>query len=120
MTAELPLTLNPTSVTEQTCCSLLSAPLTDSQAQTYSAYFKVLSDPARLQIVSIIAAEGCSPITVGELVDKMHIGQPTVSHHLKKLAEVGLIERQQQGRSVYYTVQVEAFRRLCAVLGYSA
>ncbi|WP_421083848.1 ArsR/SmtB family transcription factor [Rothia nasimurium] len=120
MTAEFPLTLSPTLVPEQTCCSLLSAPLTENQAQTYAAYFKVLSDPARLQIVSIIAAQGCSPITVGELVDKMHIGQPTVSHHLKKLAEVGLIERQQQGRSAYYTVQIEAFRRLCAVLGYSA
>lgn len=98
------------------CCSLGSGPLSEEEAQRYATLFKVLADPARLQILSQLAAEGCGPISVNELTELVGLSQPTVSHHLKKLTEAGLLERIPAGRTVTHQVRPELFAELRTVL----
>ena len=99
-----------------TCCPLSTGRFSDHDAARYALLFKVLAEPVRLQILSHLAGEGCGPTTVGELADILDLSQPTVSHHLKKLTDGGLLSRHQQGRSVFHTVRPEVFRELRGVL----
>ncbi len=98
------------------CCSLGTGPLSDDQAERYAELFKVLADPTRLHILAQLGAGGCGPVTVGELTDVLGIAQPMVSHHLKKLTEAGLLERNQQGRTVTHTIQPQLFAELRTML----
>ena len=98
------------------CCSLGTDPLTDDEANRYAALFKVLAEPARLQILSQLAAGGCGPVSVNELTALIGLSQPTVSHHLKKLTEAGLLERIREGRTVTHRVRPELFAELRTVL----
>jgi ArsR family transcriptional regulator len=87
----------------------LSADAADSLALT----FRALADPARLRLLSFIWAQKNSEACVCHLVEPIGLSQPTVSHHLKVLAEAGLLEREKRGTWVYYRVvpaQVEAIR----------
>ena len=76
----------------------------------------MLADPARLRILSLIAAEGCAPATVGNLTEKLGLSQPTVSHHLKRLTEAGFLTRRKEGRTVVHTIVPETFADLRTVL----
>lgn len=104
------------SVRETPCCSLSAGPLTSEQAEHYAALFKVLADPGRIQLLSQIAEEGCEPMSVSELTERSGLSQPTVSHHLKKLTEAGLVERSRTGRTVTHQVRPEVFAQLRTVL----
>jgi len=98
------------------CCSLGSGPLTAEEAERYATLFKVLADPARLRILSSIAEEGCVPVTASDLTELLGLGQPTVSHHLKKLTEAGLLESTRVGRMMQYRVLPDLFTELRTVL----
>lgn len=98
------------------CCSLGSGPLTSGEADRYAKLFKVLSEPARLLILSQLAASGCGPVTVNDLTEKVGLSQPTVSHHLRRLTEAGLLNRVQEGRAVIHSVRPELFAELRSVL----
>lgn len=100
----------------QACCSLSERPLSTTEAQQYAAVFAVLADPARLRLLSHIAEEGCRPMTVGELTAAMDLSQPTVSHHLKKLCEAGLLRKTRHGRSVTHEIQPDSFTQLRTIL----
>lgn len=99
-----------------TCCSLGSGPLSDFEATRYAILFKVLADPARLQILSHLAAEGCEPISVNRLADTTGLSQPTVSHHLKRLTQAGLLRKIRTGRTVTHQIQPQLFAELRTVL----
>lgn len=97
------------------CCTPLSAkPLEEADAQTIAKVFKVLADPTRLQLVSLIANNGeeCA-CDLPEAVGK---SQPTVSHHLKQLVEAGILEREQRGKWAWFTVNESRFGEICAIL----
>lgn len=98
------------------CCSLGTGPLDDGEADRYAALFKVLAEPVRLQILSQLAAGGCGPVSVNELTDMVGLSQPTISHHLKRLTEAGLLERTREGRSIIHRVKPELFAELRTVL----
>lgn len=98
------------------CCSLGSGPLTEDESVRYASLFKVLAEPARLRILSRLAAEGCGPVSVNDITESVGLSQPTVSHHLRKLTEAGLLERTQQGRSVIHSIRPELFAELRTVL----
>lgn len=98
------------------CCSLGSGPLSDDESERYATLFKVLAEPARLRILSQLAAGGCGPVTVNELTEKVGLSQPTVSHHLRRLTEAGMLERTQEGRTVIHSVRPELFAELRTVL----
>jgi ArsR family transcriptional regulator len=66
--------------------------------------FKALSDPHRVQLLSLIAAADNGEACVCDLTDPVGLAQPTVSHHMKQLAEAGLVTREQRGKWAYYRV----------------
>ena len=72
-------------------------------ATQYASWFKALSDPTRIQIVTLLARNGAS-MTVGQIVEAVHVVQSTVSAHLKILSEVGFVLVEQHGRARYYQV----------------
>jgi ArsR family transcriptional regulator, arsenate/arsenite/antimonite-responsive transcriptional repressor len=97
------------------CCGPLAAPtLTDEQAAATADMFKALADPARVRIVNLLATSG-EPVCVCHLVEPLGLSQPTVSHHLKKLTDAGLLEREQRGRWAYFSLRPEAVETLAAV-----
>ena len=98
------------------CCSLGAGPLTSGEAERYATLFKVLANPARLRLLSQLSAEGCGPVSVGELTETSGLSQPTVSHHLKRLTEAGLLDKVRVGRTVTHQVRPELFAELRTVL----
>ncbi|MBF6100524.1 GNAT family N-acetyltransferase [Nocardia cyriacigeorgica] len=64
--------------------------LSVADATTYAGWFACLADPTRVRLLHHVATKPAG-ITIGELADALGIGQPTVSHHVRKLAEVGFL-----------------------------
>lgn len=101
------------------CCAPLEAPvLSDEEAAASAAVFAALGDPARVRIVNLLATSEAA-VCVCELVEPLSLSQPTVSHHLKKLTEAGLLEREQRGRWAYYSLSGEARERLASLLDFT-
>lgn len=90
--------------------------MTKSEAERYSILFTALSDPTRLRLLSRLAAEGCEPVSVTELTELSGLSQPTVSHHLARLTEVGLLNKVRVGRTVTHRVRPQLFAELRTVL----
>lgn len=98
------------------CCAPLAAPLLEEQEAVATAeLFKALGDPARVWIVNRLAT-GDGPVCVCDLVGPLGLSQPTVSHHMKKLLEVGLVDREQRGKWAYFSLRREAVEKLAAVV----
>jgi ArsR family transcriptional regulator len=88
--------------------------LNDEEAEATAELFKALADPARVRIVNLIATSA-EPVCACHLYDPLNLAQPTVSHHLKKLADVGLLEREQRGKWAYFSLKRDAVEKLAAV-----
>jgi ArsR family transcriptional regulator len=102
---------------ENTCCPVvLSAPLSDEKATELAGAFAVLADPVRLRLLSLLASAPAGEACVCELVEPLGRSQPTVSHHLKILADAGLIAGDKRGRWVWYRVVPERVDLLRSVL----
>jgi ArsR family transcriptional regulator, arsenate/arsenite/antimonite-responsive transcriptional repressor len=98
------------------CCAPLGAPsLTDEQAQATARLFKALADPHRVKILNLLATNP-DPVCVCEFTEPLGLSQPTVSHHLKKLVQAGLLEREQRGTWAYYSLRPDALGGLVAAL----
>jgi DNA-binding transcriptional ArsR family regulator len=82
---------------------ILTAPATWRRRRSW---FKALADGTRVQIVSLLARAG-RPMSVGEIVAAVAVGQSTVSAHLKVLAEVRFVLVEQRGTARYYRVNDE-------------
>src|SRR5919108_6181740 len=97
------------------CCRPLgAATLSDEEAGVTAALFRVLADPARVKIVNLLATTA-EPVCACEFEPALRLAQPTVSHHLKRLTEAGLLEREQRGRWAYFALDREALARLAGV-----
>lgn len=97
------------------CCAPLAAEvLSDDEAAATAELFKALADPARVRIVNLLASAG-EPVCACNLNEPVGLSQPTVSHHLKKLVEVGLLEREQRGKWAYFSLRREAVETLAMV-----
>lgn len=94
------------------CCTLDAAPLGAVDADRVAKKLKALADPTRLRVLSHVAAQGCEAVCACDLTDVLDISQPTISHHLKKLVEAGLLSREQRGKWAHYTVVRDAFDEL--------
>ena len=85
------------------CTPLLSgAPLDDQAAASLAAVLRVLGDPARLRILSLLQAQPTREACVCHLTETLGLSQPTVSHHLRVLYGAGLLDRERRGNWVYY------------------
>jgi ArsR family transcriptional regulator, arsenate/arsenite/antimonite-responsive transcriptional repressor len=103
-----------TSISPILCCAPLSSPvLSAEEAEATATLFRALADPARVRLVNILATEGT--VCVCELTEPLGLSQPTVSHHLKKLTDAGLVEREQRGRWAYFSIKEEAMDRLAGL-----
>ncbi|WP_370970461.1 ArsR/SmtB family transcription factor [Amycolatopsis sp. cg9] len=72
-------------------------------AETYAGWFRALADPTRVQILNLLASTG-SPLTVGQIVDRVAVGQSTVSAHLKVLTEARFVLAEPRGTARLYRV----------------
>jgi ArsR family transcriptional regulator len=98
------------------CCRPLAAPsLSDNEIETTAQLFKALGDPTRVRIVHLLATSD-EPVCVCELTEPLGLTQPTVSHHLKKLTDAGLLVREQRGVWAHYTLDEDALSRLGALV----
>jgi ArsR family transcriptional regulator len=98
------------------CCAPLATPsLSDDEAQATATLFRALADPARVKIVNLLARSD-EPVCVCEFVPAVQLSQPTVSHHLKKLTEAGLLEREERGKWAFYSLSGEALDRLAVLV----
>ena len=99
-----------------TRCLPLSAPvLSLEDANRTAELFRALGDPARVRIVNLLVQAEDHTICVCDLVEPLGLLQPTVSHHMKKLLDVGLVDREQRGRWAYFTLNREAIECLALV-----
>jgi ArsR family transcriptional regulator, arsenate/arsenite/antimonite-responsive transcriptional repressor len=97
------------------CCEPLAAPaLTEEAAAETAELFRALGDPARVRIVNVLATSS-EPVCICNLVEPLALSQPTVSHHMKKLADVGIVDREQRGRMAYYRLRPAAVEALASV-----
>jgi ArsR family transcriptional regulator len=101
---------------ETVCCSVLVAPLAQAEAAELAGAFAALADPARLRLLSLMAAADSGEVCVCELTEPLGKSQPTVSHHLKVLSQTGLIRGDKRGRWTWYSVVPERLEALRAAL----
>ena len=99
---------------------MVAEPLTEPDAVNLAKGFKALGDPARLRLLSLIAARAGEEVCVCELTDAFTQSGPTISHHLKVLRDAGLVTSQRRGTWVYYRVVPSALDALSRLLDTSA
>ncbi len=97
------------------CCGPLAAPtLSDEEAESTAAVYRALGDPARVKIVNLLATTG-DAVCACEFEPALGLAQATVSHHLKKLTDAGLLEREQRGKWAYFSINREAMARVAGL-----
>jgi ArsR family transcriptional regulator len=97
------------------CCAPLSAEaISDEEANATAEIFRALGDPGRVKIVNLLATSD-EPVCVCNLIEPLGLTQPTVSHHMKKLLDAGLVEREQRGKWAYFSLRTEAVQTLATV-----
>ncbi|GAA1863070.1 metalloregulator ArsR/SmtB family transcription factor [Myceligenerans crystallogenes] len=118
-TAQLTLLTGPpaTSSAPVVCCAPLVREAADPAAAVDLARaFKALGDPARVRLLSLVAAHEGAEACVCDLVEPLGLAQATVSHHLKILVDAGLLTREKRGKWAYYAVVPGSLTRLGALL----
>jgi ArsR family transcriptional regulator, arsenate/arsenite/antimonite-responsive transcriptional repressor len=112
--AQLPV-LEPADEAAIACCGPLAATsLSDDEIAATADLFRALADPARVRIVNTLAT--CrEPVCICHLIEPLGLSQPTVSHHMKKLVDAGLVEREQRGKWAYFALKPDAVEKLAAV-----
>ncbi len=89
------------------CCTPISGVMSAEEAEQTAALLKVVADPARLRILSMLARAEDQEICVCDLTEPLDLSQPTVSHHMKVLREAGLTASERRGKWVYHRLQPE-------------
>jgi ArsR family transcriptional regulator len=97
------------------CAPIAGEPLSMEQAEQVAASFKLLGDPTRVRLLSLLAAAD-GPVCVCDLPEALGVKQPTVSHHLKALHEAGLVTRDQRGKWAFYALDRSALTSLAGML----
>jgi ArsR family transcriptional regulator len=97
------------------CCAPIAAEdLSEQEAATTATLFKALSDSNRVRIVNRLALSR-EAVCVCDITALLDVSQPTVSFHLKKLVDAGLLDREQRGVWAYYSLNDRAAERLAGV-----
>jgi ArsR family transcriptional regulator len=98
------------------CCAPVAGGLDEVQALELSELLKVLADPARLRIVSMLATGEADEVCVCDMTAPLGLSQPTVSHHIKVLREAGFITSERRSKWVYHRLVPEQLEAVCAAL----
>ncbi len=98
------------------CCEPVVFPdVKPDAAERLAAVAKALSDPIRVQLVDVLRKHA-GQVCVCELVPLFDVSQPTLSHHLKKLRDAGIVGVERRGLWAYYYVHPESMEALRAWL----
>src|SRR3954447_24680706 len=112
MAVDLPLAPKTKRAPGEPCCEPVVYPDVDrEQAVRVAEVAKALGDPVRLQLVDVLRKHA-GKVCVCELVPLFDISQPTLSHHLKKLREAGIVDSERRGLWAYYYVLPDALKEL--------
>ena len=98
------------------CAPLTRKPLSAAGATDLARTLRAIADPARLRLLSMVAAHEGGEACVCDLTEPLGLSQPTVSHHLKILVDAGLLTREKRGVWAYFTLVPGALDSLAAVL----
>lgn len=105
--------LEVTDVSAGACCApLVREPITADDAEELAVTMKALADPARLRLLSIVAASENAEACVCDLTEPIGLSQPTVSHHLKVLTAAGFLTRTKRATWAYYSLVPGALERV--------
>ena len=113
--------LNPTDLPSlplltECCTPVVGEVIKPDEAATLAAGLKALSDPARLRLISLVAAHADLEACVCDLTEPVGLSQPTVSHHLKLLVEAGILSREQRGKWAYYKLVPDTLNTLAGLI----
>jgi ArsR family transcriptional regulator len=114
---ELELAPKTKRVAGEPCCEPVVYPDVERErALRMAAVAKAIGDPIRLQLIDVLRKHA-GKVCVYELIPLFDISQPTLSHHLKKLRDAGIVDSERRGLWAYYYVLPEALDELAAWLG---
>ena len=103
-------------ITEACCPQVLRDPLDANEAEEMALVLRVLADPTRLRLISLLSASEGQEACVCDLCIPLDLSQPTVSHHLKVLTESGLVTREQRGRWAFFKLDPGRLAIVCRAL----
>ncbi|MBO1750998.1 helix-turn-helix transcriptional regulator [Actinotalea sp. BY-33] len=98
------------------CAPLARTPLSLAEAQGLAGVLKAVAEPARLRLISLVAAHEGGEACVCDLTEPLGLSQPTVSHHLRTLVDAGLLHREKRGVWAYYSLVPGALDEIARVL----
>ena len=97
------------------CCAPLAAPvLSEAEAEATAAVYAALASAARVRIVNLLGTSD-DPVCLCNLLEPLGLAQATVSQHLKRLVEAGLVEREERGKWSYFSINRESMARVAAL-----
>ena len=112
MSVDLEIAPKTKSPNGQPCCEPVVYPdIERAAAERMAEVAKALGDPVRMQLVDVLRKHA-GKVCVCELVPLFDVSQPTLSHHLKKLREAGIVDSERQGLWAYYYVRPDALKEL--------
>lgn len=99
------------------CCEPVVYPeVARAEAERMAVIARALGDPVRLTLVDVLRKHA-GKVCVYELLPLFDLSQPTLSHHLKKLRDAGIVDSERRGLWAYYYVEPEALEELSSWLG---
>jgi ArsR family transcriptional regulator, arsenate/arsenite/antimonite-responsive transcriptional repressor len=99
------------------CCVPLTGDVIEIEdAEQLARRFRALGDPTRVRLLSLIAAYDKREACICDLTEPVGLSQPTVSHHMKQLADAGLVTREQRGKWAYYRIVDDALASLAVAI----
>lgn len=99
------------------CCAPLTREAMDAEnAEKLARSLRAIADPARLRLISMVAAHADAEACVCDLTEPLGLSQPTVSHHLKVLVDAGILSRDKRGTWAYYRLVPGALDSLAQLL----
>lgn len=98
------------------CAPITRESISAENADKLARSLKALADPARLRLISMVAAHENAEACVCDLTEPLGLGQPTVSHHLKVLVDAGILSRDKRGTWAYYKLVPGALDSLATLL----
>ncbi|MEM9530028.1 MAG: metalloregulator ArsR/SmtB family transcription factor [Pseudomonadota bacterium] len=101
----------------EVCCPpLFAEPLTEARATQLAQLLKALADPARLRLISLIAASPNHEACACDLPQLVGRSQPTVSHHLSQLVNAGILLREKRGKWAWFRLDPDRVAELQAAI----
>ena len=97
------------------CCVPLAAPvLTMEEAEATAGVYAALASPARVRIVNLLGSSD-EPVCLCNLVEPLGLAQATISQHLKRLVDAGLVDREERGKWSYFSINRESMAKVAAL-----